>query len=392
MRCVKRSPLAGAAVLLACACVGLWLGPSAASAQPGASSRKATTVEALATYPMFFHLQPVRVRGELRVREREFLLAANAREVRVAGQAAASAAGSDARVEVSGVFVDAGRLEAGDPRLRGVDVAEISQRLTGKPWPSVGEVLLLLADRVDAAAGPSSASLRAMAVEPERFEDQPVKVVGRFRGRNLFGDQPNAPGKSRWDFVLQSGDASVWVTGLRPKTDAFSLDIDSRLDSGRWLEVTGTLRSARGLVFVEAASMRLATPPSDQPPSEPVARVSVAGPPPEVVFSVPTQDEADVPPGGTIRLQFSRDVDKETLKGRVRLSYVAVQAPQPATAPALPAIEFTTLYIEASRVLEIRVRQPLEPFRTVQVELLEGITGTDGVAAKPWTLRFTTGG
>jgi hypothetical protein len=156
------------------------------------------------------------------------------------------------------------------------------------------------------------------------------------------------------------------------------------------LEVTGTLRSARGLVFIEATSMRLAPAPSEQPPSEPAARVSVAGPPPEVVFSVPTQDEAEVPPAAAVRLQFSRDVDKATLKGRVRVSYVAPQAPQQAAPP--PSVEVTTIYVEASRVLEIRFRQPLEPFRTVQVELLEGITGTDGAAVKPWTLRYVTGG
>ena len=42
-------------------------------------------------------------------------------------------------------------------------------------------------------------------------------------------------------------------------------------------------------------------------------------------------------------------------------------------------------------MLELRFRQPLEPFRTVQVDLLDGIEGTDGAQAKPWALRFTAG-
>lgn len=234
-------------------------------------------------------------------------------------------------------------------------------------------------------------TLRAMALAPERYEDQAVTVTGRFRGRNLFGDQPTAPGRSRYDFVLQSGEGALWVTGLRPKGEGFALDLDSRVDSGRWLEVTGTLRSSRGLVYVEATSLRLAPAPADAPPSEPAARVAMAGPPPDIVFSVPTQDEADVAVSAPVRIQFSRDVDKETLKGRLKVSYLAQQSAQRGE-PQPPSIEFTSTYVDATRVLEIRFRQPLERFRTVQIELLEGVTGTDGAAAKPWTLSFTTGG
>jgi hypothetical protein len=298
--------------------------------------------------------------------------------------------GQDEPVEVTGMFVDAGRLETGDPRLRGVDVAEISQREFGRPWPGVAELLLILADTVEPAVGFTTPSLRALALDPERYEDQPVTLTGRFRGRNLFGDQPTAPGRSRWDFVLQSSDASIWVTGMRPRGDGFTLDIESRLDSGRWLEVTGTVRLARGLVFVEATRLRLGKAPAETP-SEPVARVSVAGPPPEVVFSVPTQEEADVSLTAPVRLQFSRDVDRDTLRGRVRVSYAARQSEQRGE-PQPPEVEFTANYVEATRVLEIRFRQPLERFRTVQVDLLEGIAGTDGTLAKPWSLRFTTGG
>jgi hypothetical protein len=276
-------------------------------------------------------------------------------------------------------------------RLRGFDVAALSQRQLGKPWPGIGELVLIVVDRVEPIAPSSTTSIRSLALEPERFEDQAVTVTGRFLGRNLFGDQPTAPGRSRWDFVLQAADASVWVTGLRPRGDGFNLDTGSRVDSSYWLEVVGTLRSARGLVFVEATTLRLAKPPAEPPPSEPVARVNVPAPASEVVFSVPTQDEADVSPTAAVRIQFSRDLDRQTLKGRVRVTYPARQSEQRGESQP-PAVDFTVTYVEPSRVLEIRFRQALERFRTVQVELLEGIVGTDGVPAKPWTLSFTTGG
>ena len=45
-----------------------------------------------------------------------------------------------------------------------------------------------------------------------------------------------------------------------------------------------------------------------------------------------------------------------------------------------------------NRVLEIQFAKPLERFRTLKVDLLEGILGTDGQPLKPWTLTFALGG
>ena len=51
-----------------------------------------------------------------------------------------------------------------------------------------------------------------------------------------------------------------------------------------------------------------------------------------------------------------------------------------------------TQYLAASRVMELKFTKPLERFRTVTVDLLEGILGTDQQALKPWTLTFEVGG
>ena len=63
--------------------------------------------------------------------------------------------------------------------------------------------------------------IRAIALAPERYEGREVKVIGRFKGRNLYGDLPQALGKGKWDFVLQSADGAVWVTGVRPRGKGF---------------------------------------------------------------------------------------------------------------------------------------------------------------------------
>ena len=141
---VRRSGLVVASIVLVAA--GSCGAPVAAQS---VVTRKVATVEALVTYPTFFHTQPVRVRGELRARDGSVWLVSQAHEVEVVGPAAAGQAGAAAqRVQVTGTLIDPGRLEAGDPRLRGVDVAALSQARLRKPWPGIGELLLLLADEV----------------------------------------------------------------------------------------------------------------------------------------------------------------------------------------------------------------------------------------------------
>jgi hypothetical protein len=107
-----------------------------------------------------------------------------------------------------------------------------------------------------------------------------------------------------------------------------------------------------------------------------------------VLFSAPAQDEIDVGPATNIRIQFSRNIDPETFRERVRMTYVDAGA---GTTTEEPAIEIRTEYRAAARALEITPLEPLASYRTVHVELGEGILGTDGQPLVPWTLSFATG-
>jgi len=119
--------------------------------------------------------------------------------------------------------------------------------------------------------------------------------------------------------------------------------------------------------------------------------VTVAPPPqpvPQVVFSTPTADETDADRVAPIRIQFSRDMDPKTFSGRVKISYAG---PAPADAPAMP--NFSVRYNEGTRALEIKPASPLDRFRIVKVDLLEGIlSNIDNQPLAPYTLTFTTGG
>jgi hypothetical protein len=218
-----------------------------------------------------------------------------------------------------------------------------------------------------------------------------VTVLGQFRGRNLFGDQPDAPKKSRYDFVLRSADASVWVTGQQPRGRGFDLNVDARVDTSQWLEVTGAAAQERGLVTIVATKLAAAAAPQITAAPEEVEVALPPPPPVEVVFSSPMDGETDVSVSGPIRIQFSRSIAPETLKGRIRISYLGAESAERGE-PQPPAIEVKTAYDPGNRALELTFPKPLERFRTLRLELLDGIKAFDGAPVMPWTLTFSVGG
>jgi hypothetical protein len=134
-------------------------------------------------------------------------------------------------------------------------------------------------------------------------------------------------------------------------------------------------------------------PGANRTPPAPIVRPAPALPPLplEVYFSAPIQGEADVRLDTVIRIQFSRDVDPATFAGRVRVTYSVTDSIERGE-PHPPPIAFSIKYVGYSHALEITPTQPLERFRQVTVELLQGIVGTDGSVLRPWSLTFSTGG
>jgi hypothetical protein len=253
-------------------------------------------------------------------------------------------------------------------------------------------VTAIVARAVSPAQQPAGPSIRGIVLDPARYRDQTVTVTGQFSGRNLLGDLPNGPGRSRWDFVLRSADAALWVSGAEPKGKDFNLSLDRRRDTDEWLRVTGTLRQGGGLQWIETKESDIARAGEPEAPGDrPEVAVEVpAAPPPEVVFSAPTAGEIDVPADTTIRVQFSRDIDPATLDGHVTVRYRASRGALRPDAPPPPA--FTTAYRPDNRVLEITFKEPLERFRTLVVSLDEGVLGTDAQPLKPWSVTFDIGG
>lgn len=353
---------------------------AAVGAGDAQATRRLATVASLRQYPGYYHLQNVLVQGEF-VEGSRVLLKGGEREIPVLLGDAKTATGL---VEVRGQLIDVGRLEPTDPRLAAYDGAKDPER-----WPRPGEELLVNVTAVTQAQLATTATVRGLALQPWRFEGQKVSVVGQFRGRNLFGDLPSAPAKSRYDFVLRSADAAVWVTDLRPRGKGFDLSVDARVDTGRWLQVTGVVSQDRGLVTIAGATVATATAPEATPVEEetepPPAPLETA----EVVFSSPYEGETDVPVASLVRLQFSRGIDPRTIAGNIRVTYVGVA---PTAAAEAQTVQFESSYDAGTRAIQLKFAQPLDAFRTVRIEVLDGLKAFDGAAVAPWMLTFAVGG
>lgn len=364
---------------------------SAASVSAQTQPRRTTNVAALVAYPGYFHFRPVTIVGSLsRGDDRELKLADAPPSLRIVHRGTVPEGAS----EIRGEFWDLGRMNADDPRLAAYDVRATFGINPDAGWPRAGQVTAVIATAVSPAPPSTASSIRNMVLAPSRYLDRKVTVTGQFAGRNLLGDLPDAPGRSQYDFVLRSADAAIWVVNLRPRGRDFELSLNTRVDTGRWIEITGTLQQARGLQWLDAVGSRVTLVSAPTEAAQALAEVTGPAPaarPPEVTFSAPTEDESDVPQTGPVRIQFSRDLVPATLKGRVVVRYLTEEA-RNLGEPDTPVAKFTVQYLPANRVLEIRFTEPLLRYRTIKVDLLEGILGIDKQPLTPWTLSFLTGG
>jgi len=355
------------------------------------AARRAASPAGLLAYPGFYQGQLVVVRGNLATRDRPVLLSpAIERSIPLIFSGPSPA---DGPVELRASFWDVGRLQREDPRIVTLGLDRLLPGGLEGDWPRPGEIVALTVTNAMAVQPAEGAvSVRQIALDPSSYVGQKVKVTGQFRGRNLYGDVPQGPGLSQWDFVLRAADAAVWVTGLRPRGKGFNLDTSARVDTGTWLEISGVLREGKGLVWIEGQQIAL-TKPTVETRNDETPPIPQMGPPPEVIFSDPADGEIDVSLKAPIRIQFSRDMNPATLKGHVRWTFTTGDAASAGSKPAREAERHPDFkYDGAKRALEIRLDvNDAATYRNVIVELLDGISATDGAKLAPWHLTFSFG-
>ena len=235
-------------------------------------------------------------------------------------------------------------------------------------------------DEKAARAASEQVTLEDLVTKADRHDGKMVTVRGQFRGANLFGDLPSASRRRSADWVLKEDLFAVWVSGKKAKGPGWDLDPDLRRDSGKWLQVTGRVSVSRGVVTIQATDVVLSKAPSASQPSAAKAEPTPPPPPrpkkpPVIVFSLPLDGERDVPPDTVFLVQFSRDMDEESFRGRVALRYAG--RPQPGD-NSLDAMRVA--YDGGLRTLKVDPGDLLRPGRVVELLLLPGIVDLEGQA------------
>ena len=346
----------------------------------------ATTVEALAAAPVFFHGKQIVVRAEVEAAGQLTRLASAPRPTFVFWRETPTVV---ANSEIRGEFWDIGRLERTDPRFSSIDFQPILEAASNGQWPARDQVFVILGATAAESPLPADPTIRALALAPDSYVGKGVTVTGRFRGANLLADLPMGAGtKGRWDFVLQAADAAIWVTGIRPRGHGFDLDVNSRLDTGRWLQVTGTVRREGALAFIEATAVAQAKAPDrDASRGHHAACIRRS--------RRPRSSSRRRPQARPTRSAPSRSGYSSRATWIPSRSPATCGWPTPdrrrADAPPMPS--FTIHYTAGVRALEITLSAPLDRYRAVKVDLLDGITSAiDNQPLAPWSLTFTTGG
>ncbi len=223
-------------------------------------------------------------------------------------------------------------------------------------------------------------SLEQLVSRVGKMDGKLVRVVGKFRGRNLFADLPARSMRTANDWVIKDSLFAVWVTNRKPKGDGFDLDPAIRRDTSRWVEVIGRPITKDGVVIIDAAQVALTQPPT------PNADAAPAPPPPErpkippvIVFSLPLDGESDFDFSGRIMVQFNNDMEEESFKGRVGLRY---EGPARPGDPGFESMRVS--YDPGSKALIVDPGAPILRGRILDLVLLTGIVDIDG---QPLTRR-----
>jgi hypothetical protein len=272
------------------------------------------------------------------------------------------------QMEVVGVFQRAG-ASGGDIPQRGLPVSGIIavMEFTGPPEERKGP---LKAPEV---------RLEALLSRSGKRDGQLLRVVGKFRGHNLYGDLPSKSQRRSADWVIKDDVYAVWVTGKKPKGSGWELDPDLRRDTGKWIEVIGVPYTVGGVTYLKAERVALTTAPSAtaeaQPAPPPPERPKV---PPVVVFTLPLDGDREVPSDARFVVQFSKDMEESSFEGRVLVRYVGPRRPGERE---FDGVKLT--YDGGRRALTVDPGDVLRAGRRLEVVLLPGIVDVEGLTLEP---------
>jgi hypothetical protein len=136
-------------------------------------------------------------------------------------------------------------------------------------WPAISITVVRISDR--GTGGPrkrgEARTLADTGLDAAAADGKPVRALGQFRGANLCQDLPEASRKDPADWVLQTSEGPVWVTGRGPAGKGFRLDPAYRGDTTRWLEVSGKVLILESVRYLKASKVALIPRPPEADPT-----------------------------------------------------------------------------------------------------------------------------
>jgi len=215
------------------------------------TTRKAATVAALARFPFFFHTQPVRVRGKATEKDGLFQLEHEAARVWLVAGGTGKLPDPGTESEITGVYVDVGRLERTDVRVVSRDFLALLgvKVVAGRGFDGGdrdGQARVMLINETLARSGefdgdPIGKRFYTLGEEPWEIvgivEDIQQFGPDRDPGRQVFIDFRQAPTSSRNGlFIAVRSDRDPTALVSHARSVARSLDPLATLDNVATME------------------------------------------------------------------------------------------------------------------------------------------------------------
>jgi hypothetical protein len=215
-----------------------------------------------------------------------------------------------------------------------------------------------------------------------------VRVTGRYRGANWFGDLPSDSRRAIDDWVIKDGAFAVWVTGRKADRDGLNVGGNPVRDSRLWVAVTGKVEERKGMVYLRARRIEAVPPPDTGGTVTGNFKSARPTPPADIAFLAPVAGIESASTDQQFLVRFTKPMDESTLRNRVQVRY----ADAPDT--ALPRTS-VTYYAERTYSIMVDPGEALQPGRTVELVLLPGIKDADGqplaASTDPRVLKWMVG-